>query len=61
MQVTNSKSTDKLILVCDVLEKRILAESELKSRVKKIEIIWKTLVDKDDGLFVPDLKIEFKD
>lgn len=56
-----SKSTDKLEVVCESLEKRILTDPILKERVSKISIVWKTeCTGTLEEVVVPDVHIEFK-
>jgi len=59
--MSGSISTDKLMVICDTIENKILNDDTLKSRVKKIDITWKVLEASHDVAFVPELKIEFKD
>jgi hypothetical protein len=58
---TGSKSTDKLEIIASLLEQKILYDADLKSKVSKISIIWKTkgIVDRS-VVVVPELVVEFR-
>lgn len=57
-----SISTDKLMVICDTIEKKILEDDTLKQRIKKLDIDWIVLNSTSrDYQFVPNLTIEFKD
>jgi len=59
----DSKSTDKLEIICETIKSKILSDEALKLRVKKIEIVWNTLNDpfNNSVMYVPNLYTEFKD
>jgi hypothetical protein len=59
---TSSRSTDKLAVLLEGVNDRILVDETLKARVKAIRVDWKTLEDSSgDSVFVPELEIDFKD
>lgn len=55
-------TTNNLELICNAIERKILSDEQLKSRVSKIKITWKGVEVNDEGFCeaVPDLEIEFK-
>lgn len=62
-ETTSSKSTDKLRIICENINDKILSDIDLKNRVLQITINWKVLYlegDQRDGMLVPELKVEFK-
>lgn len=52
-----SKSTDKLRIVCQSIEKNILSDPALKKKIKSINISWVS-VDAGDGELMPCPKLE---
>ena len=58
----SSISTEKLSIIMQTIESKIFADPDLKARVTKIEIKWKTEPGAWGAEFVvvPDLNIEFK-
>ena len=60
--MVDSKSTDKLQILCNSIKDQILLDQTLKDRASKIEITWKNIESGNEGnlIVVPNLKIEFK-
>ena len=57
-----SKSTDKLAIICETINQKILSDETLKTRVKSMKIDWKEVGhDIQTNMFVPVLDIEFKE
>lgn len=55
--MVESKSTDKLLIVCNTAKEIISKNPEMKDKIKSISIIWKEI----EGMAVPDINIEFYD
>ena len=58
-----SKSTDKLEIICSTIERKILADDTLKNKVTKIKIDWKDVPTGDMGenlMACPTLEVELK-
>lgn len=53
--MVNSKTTDKLKIVCDTAIELLKSKPNLSEKVKSINIIWTNI----DDTPVPDIKIEF--
>lgn len=53
--MVDSKTTDKLRIVCDAAKDLVKNSPEITEKLKSISIIW----TKVDGVAVPDVKIEF--
>lgn len=53
--MVDSKSTDKLSIVCSTAKEILARNPEIKDKLKSLSIVWKEI----DGMAVPDVKIEF--
>lgn len=53
--MVNSKTTDKLVVICNTAKEILSKSPELADRLKSVSIVWKEV----DGTAVPDVKIEF--
>ena len=62
MSTLPSRSTDKLQIICESINDKILSDETLKQRVKSIKITWDNVeTEPSDCIAVPSLNIEFKD
>ncbi len=50
-----SKSTDKLAILCEGINEKILSDDKLKERIKSISITWEKIND----IAVPFLDVQF--
>lgn len=53
--MVNSKSTDKLNIICSTAKDILTSNPEMQDKLKSVSIVWKEI----DGMAVPDVKIEF--
>lgn len=53
--MVDSKTTDKLLIICNTAKDILSKNPELADKLKSVNIIWKEV----DGMGVPDVKIEF--
>ena len=53
--MVNSKSTDKLLIICNTAKDILSKNPELVDKLKSVNIVWKNI----DDMAVPDVKIEF--
>lgn len=53
--MVESKTTDKLRIICQAAQDLLKSDNRLSEKVKSISIVW----SKIDGVAVPDIKIDF--
>lgn len=53
--MVDSKTTDKLLIICNTAKDVLSKNPELADKLKTVSIVWKEV----DGMAVPDVNIEF--
>lgn len=53
--MVESKTTDKLLIICNTAKDILSKNPELTDKLKSVSIVWKEF----DDITVPDVKIEF--